>query len=93
MANACYKCPRRCSGHSLSSYTRKVARDRFSLQRIEFSFGSWVENGGSTPSSRRLGNRDDFSLAQKGCKEIGMDCSRLVFYHADLSPKNIIVKA
>ncbi|KAL3489540.1 hypothetical protein BJX62DRAFT_208946 [Aspergillus germanicus] len=28
----------------------------------------------------------------KGCREMGMDCSEFVFYHADLGPGNIIVE-
>lgn len=29
---------------------------------------------------------------QRGCESMGMDCSKLVFYHADLGPGNIIVE-
>ncbi|CAG8391192.1 unnamed protein product [Penicillium salamii] len=29
---------------------------------------------------------------QRGCESMGMDCSKFVFYHADLGPGNIIVE-
>ncbi|PVH90207.1 hypothetical protein DM02DRAFT_621128 [Periconia macrospinosa] len=35
---------------------------------------------------------DDFSTLQTTCEAIGMDCSKFVFYHADLGPSNIIVE-
>jgi Choline/ethanolamine kinase len=35
---------------------------------------------------------DNFSSLQTGCKAMGMDCLDIVFYHADLSPNNIIVE-
>lgn len=35
---------------------------------------------------------DDFSSVPEGCEAIGMDCTDLVFYHADLGPSNIIVE-
>ncbi|KAI3324255.1 hypothetical protein HD806DRAFT_63569 [Xylariaceae sp. AK1471] len=35
---------------------------------------------------------DNFSLVPAGCEAIGMDCSSVVFYHADLGPTNIIVE-
>jgi hypothetical protein len=35
---------------------------------------------------------DNFSTVPAGCKAIGMDCTDLVFYHADLGPANIIVE-
>ncbi|KAF1347261.1 hypothetical protein EJ07DRAFT_160399 [Lizonia empirigonia] len=35
---------------------------------------------------------DTFSSLKTSCEEIGMDCSDLVFYHADLGPTNIIVE-
>ncbi|KZM26562.1 uncharacterized protein EKO05_0005361 [Ascochyta rabiei] len=34
----------------------------------------------------------DFNSIKNSCEEIGMDCSDLVFYHADLGPTNIIVE-
>jgi hypothetical protein len=34
----------------------------------------------------------NFSSLQATCEAIGMDCSQLVFYHADLGPTNIIVE-
>ena len=33
-----------------------------------------------------------FDTIKTTCEEIGMDCSDLVFYHADLGPTNIIVE-
>ncbi|KAF2240342.1 hypothetical protein BU26DRAFT_526084 [Trematosphaeria pertusa] len=35
---------------------------------------------------------DNFNSVQAGCEAIGMDCSKPVFYHADLGPGNIIVE-
>ncbi|KAI1336712.1 hypothetical protein F5Y15DRAFT_393828 [Xylariaceae sp. FL0016] len=35
---------------------------------------------------------DDFSSVSAGCKAIGMDCTNVMFYHADLGPSNIIVE-
>jgi aminoglycoside phosphotransferase len=35
---------------------------------------------------------DGFSSLKSSCEEIGMDCSDLAFYHADLGPTNIIVE-
>jgi hypothetical protein len=35
---------------------------------------------------------ENFSSLRSTCEEIGMDCSRFVFYHADLGPANIIVE-
>ena len=42
----------------------------------------------------KMGAMMDFSPEnlENGCKAIGMDCSNLVFYHADLGPGNIIVE-
>jgi hypothetical protein len=40
------------------------------------------------------GAKEDYSPPnlQQGCKLMGMDCSKFVFYHADLAPGNIIVE-
>lgn len=35
---------------------------------------------------------DNFGSLEVGCKAIGMDCSAVVFCHADLGPTNIIVE-
>lgn len=35
---------------------------------------------------------DGFSSLKSSCEEIGMDCSDLAFYHADLGPTNIIIQ-
>lgn len=42
----------------------------------------------------KYGAKDDFSPQnlQKGCNLMGMDCSKFVFYHADLAPGNIMVE-
>jgi hypothetical protein len=42
----------------------------------------------------KYGAKEDYSPPnlQQGCKLIGMDCSKFVFYHADLAPGNIIVE-
>jgi len=35
---------------------------------------------------------EDFDSLQATCEAIGIDCSRFVFFHADLGPTNIIVE-
>jgi hypothetical protein len=35
---------------------------------------------------------EGFGSLKSSCEEIGMDCSDLVFYHADIGPPNIIVE-
>jgi hypothetical protein len=42
----------------------------------------------------KYGAEEDYSPGnlQKGCESMGMDCSKFVFYHADLGPGNIIVE-
>jgi hypothetical protein len=34
----------------------------------------------------------DYGALEASCREMGMDCSDLVFYHADLGPGNIIIE-
>ncbi|KAJ5142499.1 uncharacterized protein N7515_001286 [Penicillium bovifimosum] len=42
----------------------------------------------------KRGAKEDFSPKnlQQGCELMGMDCSKFVFYHADLAPGNIMVE-
>ncbi|CAG8948057.1 unnamed protein product [Penicillium salamii] len=42
----------------------------------------------------KYGAKEDFSPhnLQQGCELMGMDCSKFVFYHADLAPGNIMVE-
>jgi hypothetical protein len=37
-------------------------------------------------------SRHDYGALEASCRDIGMECSDLVFYHADLGPGNIIIE-
>ncbi|KAF1983003.1 hypothetical protein K402DRAFT_436972, partial [Aulographum hederae CBS 113979] len=40
----------------------------------------------------RMPGQDGFDCVAGTCKALGMDCSDIVFYHADMGPTNIIVE-
>lgn len=66
-----------------------------SLQLLERASLGGVD-GGNIPERYLIqhGAVEDFCPPnlQRGCESIGMDCSKYVFYYADLGPGNIIVE-
>jgi hypothetical protein len=49
--------------------------------------GQYIPEDHLLPHPRR-----DYGALDTPCREMGMDCSDLVFYHADLGPGNIIIE-
>jgi hypothetical protein len=49
--------------------------------------GQYIPEDYLLPRSRR-----DYGALEASCREMGMECSDLVFYHADLGPGNIIIE-
>lgn len=73
-----------------SNYARTIVAICQEMAQWEGDRMSGVD--GQNIAEYYLTKDDDFSNLERTCITLGMDCTRFVFYHADLGPTNIIVE-